>query len=176
MAKALLGIALSLCLGLSVAQAHTARSNPTWAQLTPEQQQILAPIQGEWDKLDAVRKRKLLGIAQRYPKMTPQEQERFQERMPEWVVTLTPEQRRTAREKYKEWESEREAMRKKWDEYTQARSAEDGRKPDEPPGEAEKPAEPRTAEPPAHAGGDAPAESPPANEPAPAGAAGPQRQ
>ncbi len=53
MAKAHLGIALALCLGFSVANAQSSKQNPSWGQLTPEQQKILAPIQGEWDKLDA---------------------------------------------------------------------------------------------------------------------------
>jgi hypothetical protein len=69
MAKAHLGIALALCLGLSVANAQSTKQNPAWEQLSPAQQQILAPIQGEWDKLDAPRKQKWIGITKRYPKM-----------------------------------------------------------------------------------------------------------
>jgi len=141
MAKALLGIALALCLGISVAQAQQAK-NPTWGQLTSEQRQILAPIQGEWDKLDAPRKRKWLGIAQRYPKMKPEEQERLQLRMNEWA-SLTPAQRQAAREKYREFEQlppdERQVVRKKWDEYKQARTVEGAGK--APEGAADKAAE-----------------------------------
>jgi len=122
MAKALLGIALALCLGLSVANAQSIKQNPAWGQLSPEQQKILAPIQGEWDKLDAPRKQKWIGITQRYPKMKPEEQARLQKRMQEWA-TLTPDQRRTAREKYREFEqlptAERQAIREKWDQYRQ---------------------------------------------------------
>jgi hypothetical protein len=122
MAQALFGIALALCLGLSVANAQTTRQNPSWGQLTPDEQQILAPIKAEWDKLDAPRKRKWIGIAQRYPKMKPEEQTRLQKRMQEWA-SLTPDQRRAAREKYKEFEQlpaeERQAVREKWDKYRQ---------------------------------------------------------
>jgi Protein of unknown function (DUF3106) len=122
MAKAHLGIALALCLGLSAANAQTIKQNPSWGQLTPEQQKILAPIQGEWAKLDAPRKQKWLGITQRYPKMSPEEQVRLQKRMQEWA-TLTPDQRRAAREKYREFEQlptkEREVIREKWDQYKQ---------------------------------------------------------
>jgi len=148
MAKALLGIALALCLGVSVAQAQQAK-NPTWGQLTSEQRQILAPIQAEWDKLDPLRKRKWLGITQRYPKMKPEEQERLQQRMNEWA-NLTPSQRRAARETYRDFEQkpadERPGLRK-WDEYKQARTAEGAGKTPETP--ADKPAE---------AGGDSRAE------------------
>jgi hypothetical protein len=122
MAKAHLGIALALCLGLSVAHAQSSKQNPSWGQLTPEQKSILEPIQGEWDKLDAMRKQKWIGITQRYPKMKPEEQARLQKRMQEWA-TLTPEQRRAARDKYREFEQlppqERQAIREKWDQYKQ---------------------------------------------------------
>lgn len=144
MAKAHVGIALALCLGLSVANAQSTKQNPAWGQLTPAQQQILAPIQGEWDKLDAIRKQKWIGITQRYPKMKPAEQVRLQKRMQEWA-TLTPDQRRAAREKYREFE-QLPAIRQKWDQYKQEL--------------AQKPAAPAPAE----------ESTPPANSPAAEGA------
>ena len=159
MAKALLGIAVAFCLGLSAANAQSIKQNPAWGQLTPEQQKILAPIQGEWDKLDAPRKQKWIGITQRYPKMKPEEQERLQTRMREWA-TLTPEQRRAAREKYREFEQlptkEREAIRQKWDEYKQ----ELAQKPPAPP--AEESAQPATASPATESAQPADAAQPPA--------------
>jgi hypothetical protein len=152
MAKAHLGIALALCLGLSVANAQSIKQNPTWGQLTPAQQQILAPIQGEWDKLDAIRKQKWIGITQRYPKMTPEEQTRLQKRMQEWA-TLTPDQRRAAREKYREFEQlptqERQAIREKWDQYKQELAQKPAPEPalePAPAQEAEKPGEGAAAE------------------------------
>jgi hypothetical protein len=128
MAKALIGIALSLCLGLSLAHAQTAKQNPAWSQLTQEQQRILAPIENEWEGFDAPRKRKWLGIAQRYPKMKPEAQARLQRRMQEWV-SLTPEQRRAARNKSKEFAQlfpdDPTVLGRKWEEYKQARAAEE---------------------------------------------------
>ena len=76
-----------------------ATATPTWAQLSPGQQQALAPLATEWDKLDVFRKKKWLEIGNRYAKMAPEEQQRMQERMRDWVK-LTPEQRRIARESY----------------------------------------------------------------------------
>ena len=69
-------------------------------QLSADQQQTLAPLKPGWDRLETERKRKWLGIAKRYPRMAPQEQERVQKRMHDWA-RLTPEQRRVARESYK---------------------------------------------------------------------------
>lgn len=122
MAKAVLAIVVWFCLGASVALAQSNKQNPAWGQLTAQQQSTLAPIQGEWDQLEPIRKRKWLGIAQRYPKMKAEEQQRVQRRMKEWA-SLTPEQRRAAREKYREFEllpqEERQAMREKWEQYQQ---------------------------------------------------------
>jgi hypothetical protein len=88
----------------AVAQKSAAKppraTRPAWAELTAEQQQTLAPLKADWDTLEAQRKRKWLGIAKRYPKLSPHEQERVQKRMHDWA-RLTPEQRRVARESYK---------------------------------------------------------------------------
>ena len=73
--------------------------NPGWKDLKPVQQQALAPLVAEWDKLDSNHKAKWLAIARKYETMKPDEQVRVQERMRAWV-TLTPDQRRVARESY----------------------------------------------------------------------------
>jgi hypothetical protein len=126
MVKAVLGIVLSLLLSLPLSAVSADRSTPAWQQLTPEQQRILAPIQGEWESLDTPHKRKWLGIAQRYPKMSPDEQARLQYRMKEWS-SLSPGQRQAARDKYREFEQltpeDRQAMRDKWEKYKQEQAA-----------------------------------------------------
>jgi hypothetical protein len=76
-----------------------APANPLWTELTPPQQQALAPLAGEWDKLNSARKSKWLVIGNKFATMKPDEQQRVQARMREWVK-LTPEQRRIARESY----------------------------------------------------------------------------
>jgi hypothetical protein len=73
---------------------------PAWAELTAEQQQVLGPLKTDWDTLEPDRRQKWIAIAKRYPRMKAQEQERVQRRMQTWA-TLTPEQRRQARENYK---------------------------------------------------------------------------
>jgi len=94
-------------------------AKPLWAELTPAQQQGLAPLASEWDKLDAFRKTKWLAIGNRYASMKPDEQQRVQERMRDWVK-LTPEQRRTARENYtrtKKLGTDQKSA--KWEQYQQ---------------------------------------------------------
>jgi hypothetical protein len=73
---------------------------PAWAELTADQQRVLAPLKPDWDALEAERRQKWVAIAKRFPKMKPEEQERVTRRMQAWAK-LTPEQRRAARENYK---------------------------------------------------------------------------
>lgn len=74
---------------------------PAWAELTAEQQATLAPLKNDWDTLEPERRQKWIQIAKRYPRMKPLEQERVQRRMQIWA-NLSPEQRRQARENYKQ--------------------------------------------------------------------------
>jgi hypothetical protein len=94
---------------------------PAWAELTAEQQQVLAPLKTDWDMLEPERRQKWIAIAKRYPRMKAQEQERVQRRMQAWA-RLTPEQRRQARENYKQLaKTQRPApkqdLRQAWAEY-----------------------------------------------------------
>ncbi|MCG6876902.1 MAG: DUF3106 domain-containing protein [Betaproteobacteria bacterium] len=127
MAKALVGLAVWLLVAVPAFSAGPAKKNPTWEQLTPQQQKILAPIQREWNQFDAKRKQKWLRMAKRYPKMSSSEQERLQQRMKEWV-SLTPEERSAARSRFREFEQlspERKAsVRRKWEQYQRKRAEE----------------------------------------------------
>jgi hypothetical protein len=100
--------------------AKKAQVRPAWAELTADQQMILAPLKAEWDALDPERRRKWVGIANRYPKMKPEQQERVQRRMQAWA-SLTPEQRRQARENYRRIAKQRaekqQKLREAWAEY-----------------------------------------------------------
>ena len=94
---------------------------PAWAELTTEQQQVLAPLKADWDSLEPERRQKWIAIAKRYPRMKQVEQERVQRRMQMWA-TLSPDQRRQARENYKHLaKSPRPApnkdLRQAWAEY-----------------------------------------------------------
>jgi hypothetical protein len=115
-----LAAALLLCM-LAAASAVAAPKDkgPQWASLTADQQQALAPLAGEWNKLGLQHKSKWLGIAKRYPKMGPEEQKRVQGRMQRWAK-LTPEQRWQAREQYRsigKLADRREELRRHWAEY-----------------------------------------------------------
>ena len=120
--RALIRLAVALVLlALAAMPALAApRGGPYWASLTADQQQVLAPLAGEWNRLSVEQRRKWLGIAKRYPAMKPAAQQRVQMRMQKWAK-LTPEQRWQAREQYRSIgklaPDRREELRRYWAEY-----------------------------------------------------------
>lgn len=121
------GLTLSLALAgpLQAAPPTTAilgtPPQPGWGLLSTQQKIILAPLVGEWDQMENIRRKKWLGIAERFPKMTADEQARVQDRMREWA-SLTPDQRSKVRGSYKEFnqlDTEKKlAVKKKWEAYS----------------------------------------------------------
>ena len=91
-----------------------------WLKLTSEQKTILAPLQQDWDQLDAERRKHWIGLAARYPSLPPERQQRIQQRMQEWVK-LTPEQRAQAIERYKRMKQlppeKHDQLHQRWREY-----------------------------------------------------------
>jgi hypothetical protein len=79
--------------------AARATDRSQWKDLSAPQQVALDPLKAEWDHMEPVRRQKWLDIANRYSSMKPDEQQRVQERMRDWLK-LTPEERRLARENY----------------------------------------------------------------------------
>jgi hypothetical protein len=134
MAKTL--VALVLCLSFAApasagaplqpktsAPPQVKPAKPDWSELKPAQQQVLAPLQGDWKELDTLRRKKWVKVADAFPKMKPAEQERLQTRMKDWAK-LTPEQRRVAREKYQNIKKlppeKREQIKAQWQQYQQS--------------------------------------------------------
>ena len=121
MAKALLSL-VAVCLFLSQAcAAAPKRTAPIWNDLTAEEQLVLAPLERDWDRLDSQRRRKWLGIAQRYPTMSADEKSKIDRRMQPWA-SLSADQRRIARERYKKLEqlpsAKRDELRTQWEAYS----------------------------------------------------------
>jgi hypothetical protein len=115
-------LTLALAAGLAasaLAQPIGTRA-PSWAELTLPEKQFLAPFASEWDTWDAQRKAKWRGIAQRYPKMSPQAQERLRQQMTAWAQ-LSPAERAAARERYKTLKTlspeQKQEVRQKWEQY-----------------------------------------------------------
>ena len=124
--------AIALWLVAQICQAAIVPplAQPSWKELSSEQQRILAPLSGEWDKLEGFRRKKWLGIAQRYQSLSPDEQVRMQRRMTAWAK-LTPEERKRARDQFlslqKESPEKKEAVKQKWEAYKDLPEAEKAR-------------------------------------------------
>jgi len=56
----------------------------TWENLKPTQQQILAPLEDDWDYMLPDSRKKWIQVANIYPKMSEQDQQRLQSRMTGW--------------------------------------------------------------------------------------------
>lgn len=78
------------------ALSKSVPSGPSWAELTPEQKQALAPLASSWNSINEPQKRKWLEISKSYRTMAPEEQAKLSSRMSEWVA-LSPQQRAQAR-------------------------------------------------------------------------------
>lgn len=70
-----------------------------WKDLDPGQQQALYPLKNSWSELSDVQRRKWIAIVKNFPKLTPEEQARVQERMSAWAA-LKPIERERARENF----------------------------------------------------------------------------
>jgi hypothetical protein len=88
-----------------------------WKKVPAAEKKILGPLQNDWDQLQSVQQRKMIGAAKTYPKLAPIQQERFQERIKDWAE-LTPAQRHAARDKYKNLSSlppdKQHILRERW--------------------------------------------------------------
>lgn len=75
----------------------TAASGSAWSELTPSQQQILAPLASNWNTgMSEAQKRKWLEISRNYSALSPEGQATLNSRMTEWIA-LSPQQRSQAR-------------------------------------------------------------------------------
>lgn len=96
--------------------------NQQWANLTPAQQAVLAPLASEWDGLDAARKSKWLEIAARFHTLTPEQQARLRERMIDWT-RMSPTERQQARVGFqsnpqlRDDKLQSEKLQSKWEAY-----------------------------------------------------------
>ncbi|APD13535.1 DUF3106 domain-containing protein [Pandoraea pulmonicola] len=70
-----------------------------WAKLSPAQQEALAPLAQDWNRMGERQREKWIEIAKRFHALSPEGRKRLHDRMADWV-RLTPEQRKLARESY----------------------------------------------------------------------------
>lgn len=76
--------------------AAAVASKPSWAELTPLQQQSLKPLSASWNGISEGQKRKWLEVSKSYPNLSVADQAVMHSRMNEWVA-MSPQQRAAAR-------------------------------------------------------------------------------
>lgn len=118
---------LSLLLNIAIAAEPPTTAvigtppQPAWAQLSTQQKAILAPLAKDWDNLENIRKKKWLAIAERYPAMKQDDQQRMQDRMREWAG-LSPTERSKVRDTYKDFKQlpaeQKQVVKQKWQAYS----------------------------------------------------------
>ncbi|MEO7160018.1 MAG: DUF3106 domain-containing protein [Polaromonas sp.] len=81
----------------ATATGKVAASGPVWSELSPLQQQALAPLASSWNaSMSVQQKRKWLEISRNYGALPPEGQATLNSRMKEWIA-LSPQQRAQAR-------------------------------------------------------------------------------
>lgn len=99
------------------AKDRTPSRQPSWTQLSPEQQNLLRPLEHQWNYLSGLERKRLLAAAKRFPGMSKQQQERYASRLLQWSK-MTVEQRNQARKRYAEYskmqKEARLAIERKW--------------------------------------------------------------
>lgn len=124
-------VQFGLCICTTVASAQailpatpTPASNllptiaaPQWSDLNPVQQQALHPLKNSWSELSDVQRRKWIAIVKNFPKLTPEDQAKMQERMSAWAA-LKPIERERARENFASSKlTQPSAKAGSWEEY-----------------------------------------------------------
>ena len=98
------------CSGLSFAQnspstpakavsAPEKKVDGSWDSLNSSQQKILQPLEDDWNYMTPDNHKRWIQVANIYPKMSEQDQQRLQSRMGSWS-NLSQRDRRLARENY----------------------------------------------------------------------------
>lgn len=95
----------------------TVFGEPRWSDLTPTERESLRPLQNEWATLDSRNKEMWLGVVSRFPKLSPEGQDRIRQRMAAWAV-MAPHQRSEARMNFEEArQTPAQDRRKRWEAY-----------------------------------------------------------
>lgn len=109
--------AVAAALWAGALAAQPMPKGPSWGELSPQERQVLAPLNSDWENMDLMRRNKWREIARRYPTMQESQQRRLEERMEAWS-RLSSQERQAARERFKALSPERrQELSNQWLEY-----------------------------------------------------------
>jgi hypothetical protein len=103
---------LALAAGSTLVHAQT-----DWSRLSPQQRNVLAPLERDWARATPAQQQKWVEVANRFGSLPPDEQARMQQRMGEWSQ-LSPQERARARLNFQEARQVgREERQQQWEAY-----------------------------------------------------------
>jgi hypothetical protein len=109
--------AVALCVGLLAGAGAYAQSRIPWADLSPAQRAVLAPLAPDWRAISPAQQHKWSEVANRFGSLPPDERSRLQQRMGEWS-RLSADERARARLNYQESRQLSPGQRQEqWDAY-----------------------------------------------------------
>jgi hypothetical protein len=121
-------VAMALLAGLGIALGGAAAAQPAggaqdaapgarptiastpWSRLSPEQRELLAPLQADWNTLPPRKQAHMLDKSRQWLALPPPEQEKIRDRIARWHQ-MTPEQRKLARDNMRKFHQLPEAQR-----------------------------------------------------------------
>ncbi|MFN3985175.1 MAG: DUF3106 domain-containing protein [Rhodocyclaceae bacterium] len=125
MAAARAGVLILLLLASAAAFAVTPLGNTRWEDLSASQQQVLAPLAGDWETMGEAARQTWIGIADGFDGLTAEEKGRVRSRMRDWA-SLSSEERARARDQYRALRNmppeQREQLGEQWRQYRERAS------------------------------------------------------
>lgn len=88
-----------------------------WSQLSPKQQELLAPLKGDWSSMTRSQRERWLQVGRKYEDAPADRQATMRERVSTWSE-LSPQEKAAARENFKALKEKRQGERNSsWNSY-----------------------------------------------------------
>lgn len=98
-------------------QSTDALTDTDWSELSPKQQELLAPLKGDWNSMTDAQQERWLKVGRKYENEPEDRQAIMRERVSTWSE-LSPREKAAARENYKALKEKRQGERNSsWNSY-----------------------------------------------------------
>ncbi|MGV3468277.1 MULTISPECIES: DUF3106 domain-containing protein [unclassified Limnobacter] len=98
-------------------QSTDALADTDWSELSPKQQELLAPLKGDWNSMTDAQQERWLKVGRKYENEPEDRQAIMRERVSTWSE-LSPREKAAARENYKALKEKRQGERNSsWNSY-----------------------------------------------------------
>lgn len=119
-------LALGLMLLLAL-QTQQVLADESWKGLNPKQQELLAPVQSEWNTMSGAQKARWIKVGKKYEQESPENQAKMRERVGSWAK-LSPSEKSLARENYQALKERKRGERNSsWNSYQTLEPEEKGK-------------------------------------------------